>query len=249
MTAEKDERGEGLFKHRAQVSTNHQGVSACMLEAATSAQQSAAEEASSRAAVGSLKDILLGRMCAGIRASVFTNHLLQLQTSLKLHRFTHAPDSIRECKVMILHHLLNGDCMRYAHLCHNTEGAAHPDHTACQVLHHGFCDPQNFVEAIISIATMAKVTDMSTDNLLLMVESTGQTQLVRPCENLCRKLIQNLNKHCAHTRHCSMMHTPAFDVFHDLLNNFEQCNLATLMSVMGRHHISAPSHKKLTVKI
>jgi len=112
MTAEKNECGEGLFKRRAQVSTNHQGVSACMLEAAASAQQSTAEEASSHAAIGSLKDILLGRMCARTCASVFTNHLLQLQTSLKLHGFTHAPDSVRKCKVMILHHLLNGDCMR-----------------------------------------------------------------------------------------------------------------------------------------
>lgn len=246
MTAEKNERGEGLFKRRAQVSTNYQGVSACTLEAAASAQQSAAEEAGSRAAVGSLKDILLGRLCAGTRASVFTDHLLQLQTSLKLHGFTHAPDSVRECKVMVLHHLLNGDCMRYAHLCHNTEGAARPDRTACQVLRRGFCDPQDFVEAIVSIATTAKATDLSTDNLLLMVESTGQTQLVRPRENLRRKLIQNLINHCTHTRHRSTMHTPAFDVFHDLLNNFEQCNSATLMSVMGRHRISAPSHKKLT---
>jgi hypothetical protein len=73
-------------------------MSACTLEAAASAQQSAAEEAGSRAAVGFLKDILLGRMCTGTRASVFTNHLLQLQTSLKLHGFTHAPDSVRECK-------------------------------------------------------------------------------------------------------------------------------------------------------
>ena len=120
--------------------------------------------------------------------------------------------------------------MRYAHLCHNIEGAARPDRTACQVLCRGFCDPQNFVKAIVSIATMAKATDISTDNLLLMVESTGQTQLVCPRENLRCKLIQNLNNHCAHTRHHSTMHTPAFDVFHDLLNNFEQCNSATLMS-------------------
>ena len=73
MTAEKNEHGEGLFKRRAQVSTNHQGMSACTLEATASVQQSAAEEASSHAAIGSLKDILLGRMCAGIRASVFTS--------------------------------------------------------------------------------------------------------------------------------------------------------------------------------
>jgi hypothetical protein len=80
MAAEKNERGEGLFKRRAHVSTNHQGMSACTLEAAASAQQSAAEEAGSHAAVGSLKDILLGRMCTRTCASVFTNHLLQLQT-------------------------------------------------------------------------------------------------------------------------------------------------------------------------
>ena len=77
-----------------------------------------------------LIDILLKKMHCGIRTSVFANDPVQLHTILKLHGFTHIPDTVRECKIMVSQHL-NDDCMVYDHLCHSPENAQWPDRTAC----------------------------------------------------------------------------------------------------------------------
>jgi hypothetical protein len=120
-----------------------------------------------------------------------------------------------------------------------------PDRTACRALSAGFPDPQNFIEGLLNIVTGATTREITTDNLLIMVESTGQPQLDRPHQNLRRQLLQRLKTHCAHTGHRVSMNTPTFDVFHDLLVGFDQCNSATLASIMDRHRITVPSQAKM----
>jgi len=136
--------------------------------------------------------------------------------------------------------------MQYDHLCHSTGNAAAPclDCTTCCILSISFSDAPEFIETLSNIIVVATAHEISTDDLLVMVESIGQAKLDHPQKNLQWQLLQSLKTYCAHTHHHSMGSTPAFDIFHDLLYGFEQCNTATLVSIMGRHHITPP-HTKL----
>ena len=193
---------------------DYQGPSSCTLEAAAASQRSSVGDDTGMLL---LRDVLLKQKITGVRASVFTDDFLQLQNILKLHGLSYVPDTIRHCRIIILQHLLNGDCMRYDHLCHSTESTTRPDRTACRALSVGFSDAQEFVEALCNIITAATALEISTGDLLVMVESIGQAQLDCPRKNLRRQLLQSLKTHCAGTHHRSLGSTPTFDVFHDLL--------------------------------
>ena len=103
-------------RRRVHVPFEYQDTSQCTLETAAASLLSPIENG-----LILLKDVLLRRFRTGVRASIFSDDPSQLQSILKLHGLSHGPNTIRQSKIMILQHLLNGDCMRYGHLCHNTE--------------------------------------------------------------------------------------------------------------------------------
>jgi len=78
-----------------------------------------------------LQDILLKKKITGVCALVFTNEILQLQSILMLHGLSYVLDTVCQCKIVILQHLLNGDCMWYDRSCHSTGNVTYPDCTAC----------------------------------------------------------------------------------------------------------------------
>jgi hypothetical protein len=216
----------------------YQDTSQCTLETAAASLLSPIENR-----LILLKDVLLRRFRTGVRASIFSDDPSQLQSILKIHGLSHGPSTIRQSKIMILQHLLNGDCMRYGHLCHNTEDTPRPDCTACRALSAGFSDPQNFIEGLLNIVTGATTQEIRTDNLLIMVESTGQPQLDRPHQNLRRQLLQRLKMHCAYTGHRVSMNTPAFDIFHDLLFGFKPHERDDFQAAVYSHgRQSTPPH-------
>jgi len=187
-----------------------------------------------------LKDILLRKKRSGVRATVFTHDAVQLYAILKMHGFSHLSDTVRECKIMLLQHLLNGDCMSYDHLCHTSTKASRPDCTACRALSNGFSNEQDFVHHLLDIVTNATAHEITVDDLLVMGESIGQPQLDRPRVNLRWQLLWTLKAHCERKGYRATTNAPAFDVFHDLLRGFEQCNAATPLSIMAHHRISPP---------
>jgi hypothetical protein len=93
-------------RRRPHVPYDYQGPSSCTLEAAAASLRSSAGDDSG---MRLLRDVLLKQKITGVRASVFTDDFLQLQNILRLHGLSHVPDTIRQCKVVILQHLLNGD--------------------------------------------------------------------------------------------------------------------------------------------
>ena len=105
-----------------------------------------------------LKDILLRKMRSGVRATVFTHDAAQLHAILKMHGFSHVSDTIRECKIMLLQHLLNGDCMSYDHLCHTSTNTSQPDRTACRALSNGFSNEQDFIHRLLDIVPFTSTT-------------------------------------------------------------------------------------------
>ena len=64
--------------------------------------------------------------------------------------------------------------MQYDHLCHSMENTTHPDHTACRALSIGFSGAQQFIEAICNIIMVETALEISTGDLLVMVESIRQ---------------------------------------------------------------------------
>jgi len=103
-------------RRKTRIPRDYQGTSTCTLEAA--AAQCSQVELSRGPLL--LKDILLRKMHTGVRATIFTHDAAQLHTILKMHGFSHVSDNVCECKILLLQHLLNGDCMRYDHLCHTS---------------------------------------------------------------------------------------------------------------------------------
>ena len=99
---------------------DYQGTITCTLEAA------AVECSLAELPCGPLlmKDILLRKMHSGVCATIFTHDAAQLHAILKMHGFSHVSNTIHECKIMLLQHLLNGDCMSYDHLCHISTNAS-----------------------------------------------------------------------------------------------------------------------------
>ena len=114
-------------RRKTRIPRDYQGTSARTLEAA------AVECSLADLPRGPLllKDIFLRKMRTGVRATVFTHDAVQLHAILKMHGFSHVSDTVRECKIMLLQHLLNGDCMSYDHLCYTSTNASRPDRTAC----------------------------------------------------------------------------------------------------------------------
>jgi hypothetical protein len=95
-------------RRKTWIPRNYQGTSARTLEAA--AVECSLADLPRRPPL--LKDIFLRKMHTGVRATIFTHDTAQLHAILKMHGFSHVSDTVRECKIMLLQHLLNGDCMR-----------------------------------------------------------------------------------------------------------------------------------------
>ena len=72
-----------------------------------------------------LTDMLLKR--TGTCTSIFSDDLLKLHYLLKLYGFQDVSNCIRECKIMLSHHLLNGDCTQFDHLCQGNVQGKLPD--------------------------------------------------------------------------------------------------------------------------
>ena len=92
---------------------DYQGTSTCTVEAATT--QCFLVEPPCGLLL--LKDILLRKKHTGVHA---THDAVQLHAILRMHGFSHVSDNVHECKIMVLQHLLNGDCMSYDHICHTS---------------------------------------------------------------------------------------------------------------------------------
>ena len=78
---------------------------------------------------------------------------------------------------MLAHHLINGDCLRYDHLC-EVNTMAHdnlPDRTACCVVSFGFSQPPEITKTVVDIVSQASAKQISTDRLLILVDSIGVT--------------------------------------------------------------------------
>jgi hypothetical protein len=87
-------------RRRGHVPFEYQDTSQCTLETAAASQCSPVENGLSLS-----KDVLLRRFRTGVRASVFSDDPPQLQSILNLHGLSHVPNTVRQSKIMILHHL------------------------------------------------------------------------------------------------------------------------------------------------
>ena len=182
----------------------------------------------------------------GVRSSVFTNDLKKLHYLLQLHGFSNLSHCVRECKIMLVHHLINGDCLRYDHLC-KVNTLAHdklPDRTACRVVSSGFSEPIEITKTIMDIIGQASAKQISTDRLLILVDSIGITEQFKCKESKCRHLLKSLQKFVTQTEHRAASETVSYDAFHDLLLGIERCNAGTLKAIMARHRITVGPRTK-----
>jgi len=91
-------------KRRPYVPYDYQGSSSCTLEDAAASLRSSEPDHSG---MFLLQDILLKKKITGVRASVFTNEISQLQSILMLHGFSYVPVTVRQCKIVICFYKIN----------------------------------------------------------------------------------------------------------------------------------------------
>ena len=193
-----------------------------------------------------LTDMLLNETGTGVCTSIFSDQLSSLHYLLNLHGFLNFPECVQECKIMLAHHLLNGDCMQYGHLCQTIDKEKCPDCTACRTVSLGFSQSSDITKMVVNLATKASAAEMCTDKLLILADSIG------PSENLCdkdkrnkhHKLIYSLQKFSGQTEYRASAETAPYDVFHDLLFGIEQCNSGTLRAILAHHHVAVNSKTK-----
>jgi hypothetical protein len=185
-----------------------------------------------------LTDMLVKSTGTGIRTSMFSNQLTSLHYLLQLHGFSDLSNSVRECKIMLSHHLLNGDCLRFDHLCQTINHVKLPDQTACRILSNGFVHPFDMTQAIVKIVSNASSQEISMDNLLILADSIGLAEPLKLSKNIRRDFIANLQKFAGQAEYRATNNPVSYDTFHDLLFGIERCNSGTLRAILCRHRIT-----------
>jgi hypothetical protein len=184
-----------------------------------------------------LADSLISNSGSGVRTSVFSENLTSLHYLLQLHGFSNTSSSVRECKIMLAHHLLNGDCLRFGHICESTSKSKVPDRTACRILSDGFSQPLDMTKAVVNIVVKASAKEFCNDRLLILTDAIGMTDKLKLKRNIRRVLIHSLEEFCSRIGYRNVVSAPSADVFHDLFFGFERCNTGTLKAIMARHCI------------
>ena len=192
--------------------------------------------------------MFLSRHTTGICASLFHCSEECLHFLSRLHRLeTSALSAVRDVRLKILHHVINGDCA----LARCSSSSSLPDRSACISIAQGFSSASSITTFVTDLLKGSTASVVTTQELLLVVESTGiqcpyrnrinlRRHLLRSLENFvqlsCRRqLVQDLN-------------IPV-DAYTELLSGFEQKRRPVLESIMTRHGLplqSVPQGKKIS---
>jgi hypothetical protein len=117
-----------------------------------------------------LNDMFLSQHVTGIRASIFHSTQDHLRFLSSLHGLdVSSLSSMRNLKLCLLFHIINGDC--FSDRCSASRPSA--DRSACLSIASAFPSPLAITEFTVQLLKASEPSVLSTDNLLLIVESTG----------------------------------------------------------------------------
>jgi hypothetical protein len=202
-------------------------------------------QTSSSSAERILTDMFRSHCVTGTRASIFHCSDQHLRNICLLHGLDVTQCSkLRDVKIRLLYHLINGDCFTQRCEPHRPS----PDRTACLCVVAGFSSALGITTFIVNLLNHSSASKVSTEDLLL-VESTGNQLPYESKLHLCRGVLNSL--HAFLLRCCQRLQRDASnlttDPFGDLFMGFEGKRKPVLESIMNHHGPLVPQDSKLSV--
>ena len=191
-----------------------------------------------------LYDNFLSHRRTGIRASVFQCAEDQFLELCRLHGL-HVDDMQcrRDQKTKLIYHLLNGDC--FGTRCLSSSPA--PDRSACLNVAAGFSSSYSISSFLVSILKTSPSSIISTENLLLIVNSLGSQAPYVNRLNLRRHTMRSLDTFLQLCQLRDKCHANA-DPYGDLFMGFETKRRPTLLAIMDHHGLVLHDHQNLSTE-
>lgn len=139
---------------------------------------------------------------------------------------------------------MNSDC--FSQRCQSSRPA--PDRSACLCVAAGFPSSLSITSFVANLLKASTPLQITTEELLLVVESTGNQEPYENRLNLCRRVLTSLQ---AFVSHCCRraQRDPAdatSDPFRDLFMGFEGKRRPVLESIMNHHSLPVRQQPKLS---
>jgi len=117
-----------------------------------------------------LRDMLLSRRLTSIRASVLHCSEGHLRKVSSLHGLdVSCCLKVRDIRIRLLYHIINGDC--FPQCCESSQPA--PDCSACLCVAANFRSSLEITSFVVNLLKKATPSQITTEELLVVVESTG----------------------------------------------------------------------------
>jgi len=144
-----------------------------------------------------LHDMFFSQRVTGIRASIFRCSEVHLRKLCSLHGLDiSCPSNVRHLKLRLLYHIINGDC--FAQRCEQSSPL--PDHLACLCVAGTFPSAMSITSFVVGILKDSSPAQLSTEHLLLIVESLGDQSRYEQRSHLCRRVFKSLETFLTHCR-------------------------------------------------
>jgi len=191
-----------------------------------------------------LHDMFLSRCVTGIRVSILhcSEHHLRFVCSLHGLDINH-PLNLRDMKLKLLYHTINSDC--FANRCEKSRPL--PDCSACLRIATGFSSSLSITKFIIDFFKGSTALILSVEDLLLIVESTGNQLPYNNVFHLRWRVFTSLDEFYSLHHQVALGGTyVTIDPYGDLFMGFEDKRRTVLESVMN-HHGLLSQEKKLSI--
>lgn len=192
-----------------------------------------------------LHDMFLSRRVAGIRASVFHASEKHLRKVCLLHGL-HVSEStkMRDIKIRVLYHIMNGDC--FSQRCQSSRPA--PDCSACLCVAGGCPSSLSITSFVADLLKASTPSQITTEDLLLVVESTGNQEPYKNRLYLRRRVLTSLQAFVSRCRQRVQrdLTDATSDPFGDLFMGFEGKRRPVLESIMNHHGLLVGQQPKLS---
>jgi len=149
-------------------------------------------------------------------------------------------------KLILLYHILNGDCITKR--CESSWPS--PDRTACLCVADGFSSPLSITSFVVNLLKDSTPSDIITEDLLLVVQSTGDQSPYENRLNLRRQVLLSLKAFLSHCQWRAQRDIANItkDPFRDLFMGFEDKRKPVLESVMNHHGLIISRETKLSLE-
>ena len=192
-----------------------------------------------------LEDMFLSHRLSGIRASVFHASEHQLRKVCLLHGLdVNTSTNVRDIRLRLLFHVVNGDC--FSRRCEASHPS--PDRSACACIASAFPSALSITSFIISFLKNSTSSKITTEDLLLIVQSTGHQSPYEKRTNLRRRVLASLDAFLVRCRQRQQRSTVknTNDPFGDLFMGFETRPRPVLESIMNHHGLLVSQQPRLS---